>query len=72
MDKSFWVIELYFNNSLFYWSAGARGKSSRDDWAPQIDSATKFFDDDSAVRVLLHSLGGTGRVVEHQFLERVA
>jgi len=65
-EKSFWVIERYINNSLFYWSAGARGKCSRDGWHPAVDSATKFFDSDSAITVLLYC-GGDGRVVEHRF-----
>ena len=67
MEKSFWVIERYINNSLFYWSAGTRGKCSRDDYTPTVASATKFFDSDSAILVLLHSCSGDGRVVEHQF-----
>ena len=70
-DRSFWVVERYINNSLFYWAAGMRGKCSRDDYTPAVDSATKFFDSDSAILVLLHSCGGDGRVVEHQFVERV-
>ena len=65
---TFWVIERYINNSLFYWSAGAKGKCSRDNWAPSIDSATKFFDSDSAILVLLHSCGGEGRATEHQYI----
>jgi len=68
-NRAFWVVERYINNSLFYWSAGTRGKCSRDDWAPKVESATKFFDSDSAILVLLHSCGGEGRIAEHQFIE---
>jgi len=57
MNKTFWVIERYINNSLFYWSAGTRGKCSSDDYAPSVGAATKFFDSDSAILVLLHSCG---------------
>jgi hypothetical protein len=71
MNSQFWVIERYINNSMFYWSAGTRGKCSRDDWAPSIGSSTKFFDSNSAILVLLHSCGGEGHVVSHQFVEPV-
>lgn len=66
-NRPFWVIERYVNNSLQYWSIGARGKCSRDDYAPSIDDATKFFDDSSAMRALIHSCDGNGRIVEHQY-----
>lgn len=72
MDKAFWVIERYINNSLQYWSIGMRGKCSRDDYAPTIDAATKFYDSDSAMRALIHSCNGDGRVVQHQFAGNVA
>ena len=67
--KTFYVVENYINNSLFYWSAGARGKCSRDNWVPKVESATKFFDSDSAILVLLHSCNGDGRAVAHRFIE---
>ena len=65
--KTFWVIERYINNELFYWSSGARGKCSRDDWNPSIADATKFFDGDSAVRVLIYACQGNGRSAAHRF-----
>ncbi|GEC56756.1 hypothetical protein [Bradyrhizobium phage ppBeUSDA76-2] len=64
--KTFYVVERYINNDLFYWSSGARGKCSRDDWVPKIDDAVKFFDDSSAIKALIYACAGEGRIASHR------
>lgn len=60
-----WVIERYVNGRLCYWTAGARGRSGRDDWVGRFDFATRFADEESATQVQVHLCDGEGRVTEH-------
>ncbi len=66
-EKTFYVVERYINNDLFYWSSGARGKCSKDDWVPQIDDAVKFFDGNSAIKALVYACHGEGRIASHGY-----
>lgn len=68
-NKVFWVVERYVNGRLCYWASGARGRSSRDDWAEDITFAIRFADYPSAEAVMVHAAVGEGRCVAHKFAE---
>jgi hypothetical protein len=64
----FWVVEKYIAGELHYWCAGARGRGHRDDWATDIEWATKLHDENSASQVLVHLCSNEGRCAQHAFL----
>lgn len=68
-DRPFWVVERYVNGRLCFWSPGARGRSSRDEWSEDIGFAIKMADYDSSQIALVHACGGEGRAVLHQFIK---
>lgn len=68
VDEAFWVVEKYVGNRLHYWSAGARGRGDNDDWANNIEWATKFADRQSADQVLFRLADAQGRSVQHSML----
>ena len=66
--RPFWVVERYVNGRLCYWSPGARGRSSRDEWSEDIDFAIKMADWTSSQVALVHACAGEGRSVLHQYV----
>lgn len=68
-NKVFWVVERYVNGRLCYWASGARGRSSRDDWAEDITFAIRFADYPSAEAVMVHAAAGEGRTAAHKFAD---
>jgi hypothetical protein len=67
--RPFWVVERYINGRLCYWAAGAKGRSSRDEWSENVDFATRLATFDSSQQILFHTCGGEGRAVQHQMIE---
>lgn len=72
LDNPFWLIERYVNGRLCFWSAGARGRSSRDDWSEDVEFATRLSSHASAEQVLIHTCGGEGRCTRHLNLPKAA
>lgn len=68
---TYWLVERYVGNGLHYWSAGARGRGNRDDWATDVQWATRFADEQSAEQVRCRLCDGEGRSTEHINIELV-
>lgn len=64
--RTFWVIERYSGDTLYYWSArGAKFETFETD----IQVAVKLADKASGEAILHRHLNGIGRVLEHKFFE---
>ena len=63
--RPFWVVEAFFDGDQHYFCAGGRGRGCRDDWATDIEWATKFYDEHSASQALFHLCKGNGRCAQY-------